>query len=215
MVPSRRLVLGAFLAFAATSVFGSMSLPQPNPANDAANAYNDGLKYRDRAWKYEQQLETTQDPAQKAKLEEQIKKTYTTAVRCQRTAVRNDPNMYQAYSELGYALRKSGDYAAALEAYDKALSIQPNYAEAIEYRAEAYLGLDRVDDAKNAYLMLFNGGDSKNAGLLGTAMTKWVTQRKANPGSVSSQAIDGFNTWLSQRKEISKDSTAASSGSWR
>ena len=214
MVRSRLLVLGALLTCAATSVFASMSLPQPNPANDAANAYNDGLKYRDRAWNYEQQLEKTQDPAQKAKLEEQIRKTYSAAVRCQRTAVRNDPSMYQAFSELGYALRKGGDYPAALEAYDKALSIQPNYAEAIEYRAEAYLGLDRVNDAKNAYLMLFNGGDAKNAGLLGTAMTKWVTQRKANPGNTSPQAIDEFNTWLSQRKEISRD-TSASSGSWR
>lgn len=217
MTRSRFLALAGVVMFAATSVFGSrgMSLPQPDPGQDAINSYNDGLKYRDRAWKYEQELATTQDPAQKAKLEEQIRKTYNAAVRCQRSAVRGNPTLYQAFSELGYALRKSGDYAAALEAYDKALSMQPNYAEALEYRAEAYLGLDRVNDAKDAYLLLYNGGDSKNAHLLATAMTRWVTDRKTSPGSVSSQAIDEFNTWLAQRKEISRETASASSGSWR
>lgn len=202
------------LAFA-PSVFGSkgMSLPAPDPANQAVSSYNDGLRYRDRAWNYEKELAATQDPARKTQLEEQIRKTYAAAVRCQRAAVHNDRTLFQAYGELGYALRKSGDYAAALEAYDTALSLRSDYAQAIEYRAEAYLGLDRVSDARDAYLRLFNGGDPKDAALLAEAMTKWVAQHRADPGSVSAQAIDELDTWLSQRKEISRQSTAA--GSWR
>ena len=39
---------------------------------------------------------------------------------------------------------------------DRALELAPDYGEAIEYRAEAYLGLDRIDDAKKAYMQLFN-----------------------------------------------------------
>jgi len=205
------------LALTAQSAFGSggMKLPQSTPEQDAINSYNDGLRYRDRAWKYEQELATTQDSAQKAKLEDQIRKTYNAAVRCQSAAVRGNPTMYQAFSELGYALRKSGNYPAALEAYDKSLSMQPNYGQALEYRAEAYLGLDRVNDAKTTYLMLFNGGDSKDAGLLAGAMAKWAADHKANPGTVSAQTIDEFNTWLSQRKEISRDAPSATTGSWR
>jgi tetratricopeptide (TPR) repeat protein len=188
------------------------SMQPPNPANEAVNSYNDGLRYRDRAWGYEKQLKTTTDAAQKAKLEEQIRKTYLAEVKCQRAAVKNNPQLFQAYSELGYALRKTGDYTAALEAYDKALSIQPNYAEAIEYRGEAYLGLDRVSDAREAYLILFNGGDKKGAGQLAEAMTKWLDAHRANAGAVPAQTIDELNTWVAQRKEISH--ATAAGGSW-
>ena len=53
---------------------------------------------------------------------------------------------------MGFAYRKTGDYAKALEMYDKALALQPGFPDAIEYRGEAYLALNRIDDAKQAYL---------------------------------------------------------------
>ena len=34
--------------------------------------------------------------------------------------------------------------------YDEALRLSPAYNEAIEYRGEAYLGLNRIEDAKAA-----------------------------------------------------------------
>lgn len=209
-----RFFMLVVLLMAASSLFGSHGapLPQVDPKNEAVNSYNDGLRYRDRAWGYEKELATTTDPAKRAKLEEQIRKTYAAAVRSQRAAIKNNSQLFQAYSELGYALRKSGDYPAALEAYDKALSLMPNYAEAIEYRAEAFLGLDRVADAREAYLLLFNGGDRNNAGLLATAMTKWLEQHRANAGNVPAQTIDEFGTWLTQRKEISHETAAG--GTW-
>ena len=41
---------------------------------------------------------------------------------------------------MGYAYRKTGDFAKALEMYDQAITMAPGlYAEAVEYRAEAYL----------------------------------------------------------------------------
>lgn len=209
-----RFFVFMILLMAASSLFGSRGTPMPqvDPKNEAVKSYNDGLRYRDRAWGYEKELATTTDAAKRAKLDEQIRKTYAAAVRCQRAAIKNNPQLFQAFSELGYALRKSGDYPAALEAYDKALSLMPNYAEAIEYRAEAFLGVDRVSDAREAYLMLFNGGDRNNAGLLAAAMTKWLEQHRANPGSVPAQTIDEFGTWLTQRKEISHETAAG--GTW-
>ncbi|HJW94517.1 MAG TPA: tetratricopeptide repeat protein [Thermoanaerobaculia bacterium] len=208
-------LLFAMLLLTASSLFGSRgtSMPPADPKNEALNSYNDGLRYRDRAWNYEKELAATTDAAKRAKLEEQIRKTYAAEVRCQRAAIKNNPQLFQAYSELGYALRKSGDYPGALEAYDKALSLMPNYAEAIEYRGEAFLGLDRVADAREAYLLLFNGGDKNNAGLLAAAMSKWVGAHRASPGSVPSQTIDEFAAWLTQRKEISHETAAG--GSWR
>ena len=58
-----------------------------------------------------------------------------------------DAHFHEAFSSLGYARRKLGMYEGALSAYDTALSLVPNYAEAVEYRAEAYLALNRIPEA--------------------------------------------------------------------
>ena len=84
---------------------------------------------------------------------------------------------------MGFAYRKTGDYAKALEMYDKALALQPGFPDAIEYRGEAYLGLNRIDDAKQAYLELF-ASDRKQADILMKAMTDWVAERHTDPAGV-------------------------------
>jgi tetratricopeptide (TPR) repeat protein len=53
-----------------------------------------------------------------------------------------------AHNLMGFAYRKLGDYPAALEAYGKALTLNPYNRGALEYLGEAYLELDRPDDAK-------------------------------------------------------------------
>jgi len=193
------------------------SMPQPsgsmNPGDNAIRAFNDGLRYRDRAWKAEKELVTTQDASRRDHLSEIIRKSYEADVRSQRDAVHQNPNMFQAHTELGYALRKTGHYDEALTAYDKALQIQPNYGEALEYRAEAYLGLNRLDDAKSSYMALYNGGAKDLAKQLGDAMQKWVADRKADPAGVAATSIDDFAKWISQRSEIAGASGAGSS--WR
>jgi len=201
-------MLAAWPAMAA----GSRAAPRA-PGDDAMMSFNDGVSARDRAWKLEKELAKTQDAAAKAKLEAKIVKAYQAAVRSQKNAVRYNPTLFQAYGELGYALRKTGDHAAALEAYDKALSIQPGYAEAIEYRAEAYLGLNRIDEARQAYMTLHNGGDATRAKMLAEAMTKWLEQRRADPAGVAAEKIEEFAKWLTQRTEISR--TASGSESWK
>src|SRR4029077_18657580 len=58
-------------------------------------------------------------------------------------AVKLDPKNYRAFNGLGYAYRKTGDYNSALDNYGTALKLSPNFPDAIEYRGEAYLGLNR------------------------------------------------------------------------
>ena len=203
----------------APAVFPSSvpSMPAPSTPgmtqNNAVQSFNDGLRYRDRAWKAEKELVTATDPGRKAKLGEIIRKSYEADVRSQRAAINDNPKMFQAHTELGYALRKTGHYDEALQSYDKALELMPNYGEAIEYRAEAYLGLNRVNDAKDSYLMLYNGGAKELAKQLGDAMQKWVADRKAAPGDVAGTSIDEFAKWISQRTEIA--GTAGTGSSWR
>lgn len=211
------IVVGLLSCVTATAVFASglPSLPPRSPKDEATRAYNDGLKYRDRAWAAEKELATAADPARRTTLEEIIRKSYAADVRSQRSAINSDSMLVQAHTELGYALRKSGNYEEALSEYETSLRLVPNYAEAIEYRAEAYLALNRVDEAKNAYLQLYNGRDHTRAQLLADAMKKWLTTRTTDPAGVALGAIDDLTTWLSQRSEISKQTGTVSSGSWR
>ena len=53
-----------------------------------------------------------------------------------------------AYNRAGFAWRKLGDYDQALVFYDKALELDPHHRGALEYLGEAYLELDRPDDAR-------------------------------------------------------------------
>lgn len=52
-----------------------------------------------------------------------------------------------AYNLSGFAWRKLGDYERALVLYDKALELNPHHRGALEYLGEAYLELDRPEDA--------------------------------------------------------------------
>lgn len=89
-------------------------------------------------------------------------------------ATKADPNLAQAWNGLGYTNRKLGDYKTALTAYDKAIELRMGYPEATEYRGEAYLALNRPEDAKQAYLDLFATHRELAAKLL-ESMKKWAS----------------------------------------
>ena len=54
-------------------------------------------------------------------------------------AVARAPEYYEAWNMIGYCARNLGDLKRAFAAYDKSLSINPNYDEAHEYLGEAYI----------------------------------------------------------------------------
>ena len=53
----------------------------------------------------------------------------------------------EAHNLSGHAWRKLGDYQRALTLYDEALALNPHHRGALEYLGEAYLELDRPEDA--------------------------------------------------------------------
>jgi tetratricopeptide (TPR) repeat protein len=195
---------------------GGSAPAQPAPTNPvqpqtpeqiAQDHYRDGLRMRDRAWRYEDKAAQTDDEAKREKLLNRVEKQFGAAVREFQTAVGNDPRLFQAWSSLGYAQRRLGNYEDSLRAYDRSLEIQPGYTEAIEYRAEAYLGLGRLDDAKSAYMTLFSH-DRERADELLKAMQKWVETHRENPGDLSSSTVDEFAQWVDQRGQIAAQTSA-------
>lgn len=201
---------------AALAASGAPSQPAPaapppqTPEQIARDHYNNGLRMRDRAWKLEEKAAKAAEEGNEAKEEKllgKVDKQFEAAAREFQRAVSNDRQLFQAWSSLGYALRRLGEYQESLSAYNRALDIEPGYTEAIEYRAEAYLGLGRVEEAKEAYMVLFNH-DRERADELLAAMEQWVEERRQDPGQVDARKVEELAGWVEQRSQVSTQTSA-------
>jgi tetratricopeptide (TPR) repeat protein len=155
---------------------------------EADRLFNLGLKHRDRAWEYEKKALGTKGTKGLSVYRASAEREYKLAIEDYRSAVEQNSRHHEGFGSLGYALRKIGLYNEALKAYDRGLKMKPNYAEALEYRAEAYLGLNRVDDAKSDYQRLV-GLDKEQARTFLIAATEW------------SGASEDFVVWVKAEKE--------------
>ena len=209
---------GSVLALAATLLLpavarasgsgsSSMSLPKTNqqqqltPEQEAVTFYNDGISYRDKAAKLEKEAEIEADAGKRQKLEAKAKDKHEDSIKKFVKATEKNPALFQAWGSLGYAYRKVGNYNASLAAYGKALEIQPNYTPAIEYRAEAYLGLNQLDSVKSVYMQLFTM-DRPRADELAAAIDKWLEKRKTDPAGMDPAQLQEFSAWAAQRKQL-------------
>jgi len=202
-------VVGLASGSAVPSAPASSSSPTPSrsPEDMAIASYNSGIDHKDKGLKLEASARALTDPKEKAKTEDKAKKEYDRALKDFKSAASNAPQMYQAYNGLGFSYRKSGDYTKALEMYEKALALKPGFPDALEYRAEAYLGLNRVDDAKQAYLEVL-AADRKQADTLMDAMKTWIEQRKANPAGVDPSVVSGLESWIKERSAIAQQTAS-------
>jgi tetratricopeptide (TPR) repeat protein len=131
--------------------------------------------------------------------------------------VARSPQVAEAWNALGYTQRKLGSYDDSLASYAKALELKPGYPEALEYRGEAYLRLNRIQDAKQAYLDLFTSNRKIAATLLGS-MQEWI---KAQQGShvVDASVVTDLQQWVRERSQIATQTAAltreGTAASWR
>jgi tetratricopeptide (TPR) repeat protein len=104
--------------------------------------------------------------------------------------------MHEAYTYMGYANRKLGRYVEALRAYEQALKINPDTPHAIEYQGEAFLGLNRIDEARFNFLRLY-ALDQHQAAKLLQAMRAWVQANEAKPpAGIDMPALAG---WIAEK----------------
>lgn len=131
--------------------------------------------------------------------------------------VGRSPQFAEAWNALGYTQRKLGAFDDALASYAKALDLKPGYPEALEYRGEAYLRLNRIHDAKQAYLDLF-AKNRKIAATLLESMKVWI---KAQQGShaVDASDVSDLQDWVQERSQIATQTAAltreGAAASWR
>lgn len=191
-----RPLAGAFFALALAGFGGSELLairnkPQQTEAakksaDVATQALNSGLSRLEKADRLEVKNPT------------QARKEYAAALKDFQASASAKPDNYRAHNGAGYALRKLGDYDRALQSYERALTLAPASTEAIEYRGEAYLGLNRLDDAKQAYMHLFVH-DRAASTVLMKAMRAWIENQRAQPGVVDPATVAAFDAWVRER----------------
>jgi tetratricopeptide (TPR) repeat protein len=190
----------ALLILSATLLLGAppaWSIPSASlddgsaPNTAAAPSAQDGAVYND-ALKLLKQGDGLQgQPAHDA---------YASARTKLQSLVGRSPQLAEAWNALGYTQRKLGSYDDALASYAKALELKPGYPEALEYRGEAYLRLNRIQDAKQTYLDLFSG-NRKIAATLLESMKAWIkTQQGAH--QVDASELQDLKDWVQERSQI-------------
>ncbi len=181
-----------------------------DPVEMSAKALKTGIKHRDRGLKLEAKAAAASTDKARAKLEEKALKAFSKAVTKQGEALELDPQNYRAANELGYALRKTGDYRKAIGAYNYALDIKPDFHQATEYRAEAYLALGMYDKTQRAYMTLFREAPT----LADQLMVSIDTWHQTNSNDLSEDAR-AFAQWVEERKRLAKITSDLSSNNTR
>jgi tetratricopeptide (TPR) repeat protein len=185
-----------------------------SPEDLARDQYNSGVRLIEKADVLATDAAHQADPRKQQKALARSNQSYAGALRKLARATELNPAMYAAWNYLGYANRKLGNYEAALAAYDRALRLKPDYAEAIEYRGHAYLGLDRLGEAKEAYLSLYSANRKLAAQLL-DGMQQWIGAHRGDSGGLD---VESFAVWVNERSAIAAKTASltreGASASW-
>ena len=206
------LLSSCILVAAAPAVWanggGSMSAPQvgvgaprgETPEEKAKSLYNQGVRDVKKADKYQAAFAEASDPNKKQHAQEEAEEYYRSALTKFQQASQVYPQLAEAWNYVGYTSRHLGSYDAALDAYQRALTLKPGYPDALEYRGEAYLGLSRISDAQQAYLDLF-ADNRALAGKLLTAMKSWVETQRAS-STADATKVSELDKWIQERSTI-------------
>ena len=190
------------------SVSGSRS---STPEEMAKAAYNSGVRGIKKAQECESDAGKASNPEKSAKALDKAHQYYSKALEQFIDAVSQQPNMYQAWNYIGFANRHLGSYDAALSAYAKALELNADYPDAIEYRGEAYLGLNKIDEAKQAYMTLFRESRSLATELM-TAMRRWTEAHRADAQGLAPEDVEAFSKWVDERAGIAAQTASLGVG---
>jgi tetratricopeptide (TPR) repeat protein len=116
--------------------------------------------------------------------DDSAKKRFGKALKKFKEATDIDPTYYEAWNMVGFCSRKTGDLKASLEAYQKCLAIEPEYAQAHEYLGETYLTMGDVPKAKEQ-LMWLVARKSDQAGELATKIEAFEKGGTGQPGGAA------------------------------
>jgi tetratricopeptide (TPR) repeat protein len=174
--------------------------PGPVPVSEqgAIDAYTAGYASILRAEHAENLAAAASNDAEREAALGDARKAYQASLPNFASAVRLDESMHEAYTYMGYANRKLGRYDEALRAYEQALKINSDTTFAIEYQGEAFLGLNRIAEARFNFLRLY-ALDQHQAAKLLRAMHAWVEANEATPPAGID--VPALAAWIAEKAE--------------
>jgi tetratricopeptide (TPR) repeat protein len=182
----------------------SATAPDPTSASDlAVAAYKAGVGYISKARDADSEAAKAADDKKKAKARAKANNLYGKALDRFEAAVDKDPGIVDAWNGIGLCQLHLGFYDEAVMAYANVLELKPSYSEAYENRAEAYLGLNKIAEAKSDYMALFKTARPL-ADQLMIYMHQWIDERQRDPKGVSSADLAAFVKWTNERAAIAQ-----------
>jgi len=178
------------------------------PDKEAAKAYAAGNKTMAKARELQEVIAHTTDPEKKARASEKLDDTYDKALLQYTEVIRNKDDMYDPWNQIGFIHLHYGAFRESIDDYNHALALKPDLPEAIAHRGAAYLGVDRLEEAKAAYMDLFFH-DRPLADQLMVSMQAWLQTHQASPNGVRVADIEAFGKWLQERDGIAKSAASA------
>jgi tetratricopeptide (TPR) repeat protein len=183
------------------------STEKPDAA--AKKAFNAGVKSLNKAREYEEVASKATNPDKKGAALDKVSDAYGRALDQFTEALRNKGDMFEAWNNVGYIHLRLGAFGESIDDYNHTLALKPELLEAVEHRAEAYMAADRLDDAKSAYMNLFNHARPLADQLMATMQT-WLESHRAAANGMRAADIDSFGKWLQEREGIAKQTASAS-----
>jgi tetratricopeptide (TPR) repeat protein len=165
-----------------------------------------------KAREYQDVADKATNPDKKSDALYKVSEAYGKALDQFTEALSNKGDMYEAWNNVGYIHLRLGAYNESIDDYNHTLALKPDLLEAIAHRAEAYLAVDRLDEAKAAYMDLFNHARPL-ADQLMVSMQAWLQSHRVAANGMRASDIDSFGKWLQEREGIAKQTASASAGS--
>jgi tetratricopeptide (TPR) repeat protein len=198
---------------------GGRPMSQPNeqidttphedkPVVAAQKWYKQGVKALAKAMEYDAAAAKASTPDKRASELDKASDSYYRALDLYTEALSNDADMADAWDSVGYVHLRLGAYVESVDDYNHTLKLRPDAEEAIERRAEAFLHLDRIEDAESAYMELFNHSRTL-ADQLMVHMQRWVADHRPDPKGMRAAQIDAFDGWLRERAKLAEVPVAA------
>ena len=205
------LAAGAVTALALASVRPSHSMgtkPEPPPSapsssppsvpggTDASAASTSGARQeaeRKYALAYEDLAKAKKDAD--SGNQKNAEKKYRKVLDRVQDAVALDSTYAEAWNLVGYASRKLGDYDKSFAAYQRCLTLKPDFAAAREYLGEAYLEKGELDKSREQLAWLVKANpESEESKALNAAITAYAAAHPEAAKPAAPAATDSTST---------------------
>ena len=185
----------------------SSSPVSDKPEVAAKKAYAAGMKAFDKAQGLETLAAKTPDPDKKSVSLEKAGDLYNRALDLFTEALSNKGDMVEAWDHVGFVHLKLGANMESIDDYNHALALKSDLPDATLHRAVAYVHVDRLDEAKAAYMDLFNHERSLADELM-VAMQQWLSDHRTNLNGMRANDVDAFDKWLQERDGIARQAAS-------